>query len=283
MRILITGAGGQIGTELVQRFADHEVIATRHAELDVADREAVLAGVTGTQPDVILHAAAWTAVDACESDPDRAFAVNALGVRHVAEASRRAGAYLVMFSTDYVFDGTKDDPYQEWDQTNPNSVYGQSKLAGEFEAARWPHTAVLRISWVCGRHGANMAKTVLRLADTGSALRFVDDQRGNPTFAPDVADAVCRLVADRRPGLFHLTNQGSVSWYEFARAVMEAAGRDPDQVHPIATSDLDPPRPAPRPANSVLDNLAWRLSGLPLLPHFRESLEKLVAELLTDR
>jgi dTDP-4-dehydrorhamnose reductase len=282
VRVLVTGAGGQVGHELQQAFADHDVVAADHARLEVTEREAVLACVTATHPDAIVHAAAWTAVDACESDPERALAVNGLATRHVAEAARRVGAHLCYLSTDYVFDGTKPDPYTEWDDPNPPSMYGRSKLAGEREAAQNPDTTIVRLSWVCGRHGSNMVKTILRLAGEHEQLSFVDDQRGHPTFAEDAAPLIRRLVADRRPGLFHVTNQGAVTWYEFARAVLEAAGLDPGRVHPIATADLDPPRPAPRPANSVLDNLALRRSGIELLPHYRTSLDRLVAE-LTER
>ena len=279
MRILVTGAGGQVGHELVEAFADHEVTAMDHAALDVSDRDTVLAAITAYRPDAVLHSAAWTAVDACESDPDRAFAVNALGTRHIAEAARTVGARVCTFSTDYVFDGTKADPYVETDTTNPQSVYGRSKLAGELELADDPDALVLRISWVCGAHGSNMVKTILRLASEHDTLRFVDDQRGHPTFADDLAGMVRRLVVDERVGLFHVTNQGAVSWYEFAGAVLDAAGLDAARVEPITTADLDPPRPAPRPANSVLDNAALRLAGIPLLPHYRESLDRLVTTL----
>jgi dTDP-4-dehydrorhamnose reductase len=178
-----------------------------------------------------------------------------------------------------VFDGTKPSPYVEWDTPDPQSVYGRSKLASEHEAAAWTETTIVRISWVCGQHGSNMVKTILRLAGEHDTLRFVDDQRGHPTFADDAATVVRRLVVDRRPGCFHVTNQGAVSWYEFARAVLESAGADPDRVEPITTADLDPPRPAPRPANSVLDNAALRASGIPLLPDYRTALDRLVGTL----
>jgi len=279
LKVLVTGAGGQVGRELVTAFADHDVIACDHAALDVTARDAVLAAVTTVQPDAIVHAAAWTAVDACEADPARANAVNGLATRHVAEAAARVGAHLCYFSTDYVFDGSKPEPYVEWDEPNPKSAYGRSKLAGEREATLCPDTTIMRISWVCGQHGNNMVKTILRLAGEHETLRFVDDQRGHPTFADDAAAMARRLVVDRRPGLFHVTNQGDVSWFEFAQAVVESSGADPARVLPIATADLDPPRPAPRPANSVLDNAALRGSGLPPLPHYRESLDRLVATL----
>lgn len=279
MRVLITGAAGQMGRELAVAFSDHEVLATDHVTLDVTDRQAVLSTVMSFRPAAIIHAAAWTAVDACEADPDRAFGTNALATRHVAEAARRVGAHLTSFSTDYVFDGLKPSPYLEWDQPNPQSVYGRSKLAADQELASDPETTIVRISWVCSAHGSNMVRTILRLAAEHDTLRFVDDQRGHPTFADEAAGMIRRLVGERRTGLHHVTNQGVVSWYEFARAVLEAAGLDPDRVEPVATHDLVPVRAAPRPANSVLDNAALRLSGLPLLPHYRESLDRLVAEL----
>ncbi len=279
MRVLVTGAGGQLGRELVDAFAGagHEVVGVDHRRLDVGDRDAVLQSVDAVSPDVIVNAAAWTAVDACESDPDRAWRVNALGVRHLVEAARIVGAHVCHLSTDYVFDGTKAGPYTEWDATNPQSVYGRSKLGGEAEVG--PSATLVRTSWVCGRHGANMAKTVLRLAATHDELAFVDDQQGSPTEAADLAEAVVRLVTGRLPGTFHVTNQGSTTWFEFAQVVVASAGLDPARVRPVATVDLQPPRPAPRPANSVLDNAALRLMGLPLLPPWQESIRRLVAEL----
>jgi dTDP-4-dehydrorhamnose reductase len=279
VRVLITGADGQVGRELVEVFADHDVVACSHEDLDVTERDQVLGAITSLKPAAVIHAAAWTAVDACESDPERAFLVNAMAVRHVAEAARRVSAHLTYFSTDYVFDGTKTSPYVEWDRPAPRSVYGQSKHAGEQELAGDPDATIVRISWVCGQYGSNMVKTILRLAREEGPLRFVNDQRGRPTFAADAAVAVHRLVVDRRPGLFHVTNQGEVTWYDFACAVLEAAGDDPNRVRPVTTSELVPARPAPRPANSVLDTVALRLSGLPMLPHYRESLERLVAQL----
>jgi dTDP-4-dehydrorhamnose reductase len=282
MRILVTGAGGQLGQDLVRTCteAGDEVIACTSAQLDLGDRDSVAQAITGTAPDVVVNAGAWTAVDDCESEPDRAWRVNALGPRWVADAARRVGAHVVQVSTDYVFDGTKAGPYVEWDTPNPQSAYGRSKLGGEREVD--PSHAVVRTAWVCGAHGKNMVKTVLALADRPE-LAFVDDQRGCPTFTADLAAAIRRLAVLRLPGTFHVTNQGATTWYGFVRDVLELAGHDPDKVRPIATEDLDPPRPAPRPANSVLDNAALRLSGLPLLPDYRESLERLLVELGAGR
>jgi dTDP-4-dehydrorhamnose reductase len=280
VRLLITGAGGQLGHDLVDAFGSpggHDVHAYGHADLDVASRSDVLGAVESVKPDAIVHAGAWTAVDACEGDPDRAYQVNSLGTRHVADAARRVGARVCYVSTDYVFDGTKPEPYLEWDATNPLSVYGRSKLGGELELD--PDATIVRTSWVCGAHGGNMVKTILRLASEHDTLSFVDDQRGHPSFTADLAVMIRLLVTEQRPGVFHVTNQGAVSWFEFAQAVLEAAGHDPQRVSPIATADLQPARPAPRPANSVLDNAALRLSGIDLLPDYHEPLAKLVAEL----
>jgi dTDP-4-dehydrorhamnose reductase len=279
MRILITGAGGQLGQDLAAHCAavGDDVIETDRQRLDVGDRDAVHGAVAGARPDVVVNAAAWTAVDACEGDLSRAFRVNTLGPRWLAEASQRCGAHLVQISTDYVFDGTLERPYHEWDRVNPPSVYGQSKLAGEIEAGTG--ATVVRTSWVSGANGNNIVKTVLRLAAERPSLSFVDDQIGCPTFTADLAPMVRRLAVARRAGVYHVTNQGAVSWYEFVRDVVSAAGYDPDMVDPIATADLQPPRPAPRPANSVLDNVALRESGIPLLRHYREPLGELVEQL----
>lgn len=279
MRVLITGAGGQVGRELVNAFEvdGHVVAGHDHASLDITDRDAVRSTIVEFHPEAIVHSAAWTAVDACEGDPDRAFAVNAMGTRFVAEAARLVGAKVHYISTDYVFDGTKTSPYVEWDETNPQSVYGKSKLAGERELG--DDSTIIRTSWVCGFNGPNMVKTILRLASEHETLSFVDDQRGCPTFADDLASMIRRLVVDHRSGTFHVTNEGPVSWYEFAREVLRVSGQDPDRVKPVATSDLQPPRPAPRPANSVLDHAALRLSGIDTMDDFLIPLTRLVERL----
>jgi dTDP-4-dehydrorhamnose reductase len=290
---LITGAGGQLGCDLVMAFKDEagaagashrDVVAADHQALDVGSREAVLQVVDAVAPDIIVHAGAWTAVDACEGDPDRAYRVNALGTRHVAEAARLVCAHVVYVSTDYVFDGSSPDPYREWDATNPMSVYGRSKLGGERElTSLLPGATIVRTSWVCGANGGNMVKTVLRLATERPELAFVDDQHGCPTFTEDLAAMIVRLAVSRLPGLFHVTNHGPTTWYQFARDVIAAAGWDPAIVRPISTAELVPPRPAPRPANSVLDNAALRLQGITVLPDHHEPLERLVKQLMADR
>jgi len=279
MRVLVTGANGQLGRELLDvcAAAADEVLGCDVAAMDVTDRDQVLQVVAAYGPDAIVHAGAWTNVDGCETDPDRAYAVNAVGTRNVAEAARFVGARVCYVSTDYVFDGAGTRPYHEWDAVNPLSVYGRSKLGGE--AALGPEATVLRTSWVCGRYSRNFVKTILGRAADGHALTVVDDQWGCPTFADDLAGMIRSLVVARRPGLFHVTNQGATTWYQFARDAVEAAGLDVSLVTPITTSEMQPPRPAPRPANSVLDNAALRLSGVPLLPDHHEPLERLAKEL----
>ena len=278
MKFLITGANGQLGHELVRAAiaSGHEVTATSHETLDITVESEVKSAIRTAQPDVVIHAAAWTAVDACESDPEKAMLVNGTATKYVADAAHAMGAHMVYISTDYVFDGNKNSPYVEDDTPNPQSVYGASKLAGE--RALGPTDAIVRIAWVCGFYGANMVKTILKLAEQPQ-LKFVDDQRGNPTFADDAAAMIVRLAAEKRSGIWHVTNQGDVSWYEFAREVVMAAGFDANKVAPIKTHELQPPRPAKRPFNSVLNNGSLKDAEIELLPDFRVPLARLVRQL----
>ncbi len=280
MKVLVTGAAGQLGRDMAIRFAacGHEIVGVSRRDLNVARRDEVLGVVGAVQPDAVVNCAAYTAVDDCETNVDRAYAVNAVAVRNLAEAARRFDAHLCHVSTDYVFSGDKPEPYHEWDQPDPRSVYGASKLAGEQEAGE--AATVVRTSWLCGSHGANMVGTVLRLAAEDGPMRFVSDQRGSPSFTPDVAAVIERLCVDRRPGLYHVTNRGEASWYEFAREIMEAAGHDPGRIEPIATAELVPPRPAIRPVNSALENRALTLAGVESPGDFREPLRRLVAVLV---
>ena len=278
MKILITGANGQLGHELVRAAiaSGHKVTATSHETLDITKKSDVDAAIKAAQPDVVIHAAAWTAVDACESDPEKALLVNGTATKYIADAAHAVGAHVVYISTDYVFDGSKTSAYDEGDATNPQSVYGSSKLAGE--RALGATDAIVRISWVCGFYGGNMVKTILRLAEQPQ-LKFVDDQIGNPTFADDAAEMIVRIATEKRSGTWHVTNQGEVSWYEFAREVLIAGGFDADKVVPIKTHELQPPRPATRPFNSVLNNGSLKRAGIELLPDFRVPLARLVSQI----
>jgi dTDP-4-dehydrorhamnose reductase len=290
VRILVTGAAGMVGSDLVLA-ADAvgvDAVAVTREGLDLTDEGAAAALVAEVRPDVVVNCAAFTAVDRCESEPRLAHEVNEHGARRLARACASVGSRLVHLSTDYVFDGRLDRPYREDDEPNPQSVYGRSKLAGERAVAEVLGDAatVVRTSWVCGEHGGNMVATVLRLADRlppGEQLAFVDDQRGHPTFAADLAPALLALAAESPGGIVHLTNAGVVSWYGFVRHVLAATGRSPAEVdamvRPITTADLDPPRPAPRPANSVLANRRWTELGHEPLRHFSEPLAELVRRL----
>ena len=277
MKVLVTGAGGQLGSELVAAFADHDVVGLARADLDVSDEPAVVAAVRDHAPDLVVHAAAFTKVDACEADPDTAWRVNALGSWWVARACALADAALVALSTDYVFDGTATRPYTEFDPVHPLSVYGRTKEAGEqLVRQTLERHYVVRTSWVLGVHGSNFVKTMLRLGRERGEVRVVDDQTGSPTFAFDLAAAIRRLAVSGRHGTYHLTNSGSCTWFELAAATFAEAGLDV-ALTPTDTATFG--LPAPRPAYSVLDNLKARLTGLEPLPPWRDSLKRLVAEL----
>jgi dTDP-4-dehydrorhamnose reductase len=280
VKLLVTGAAGQLGREIVDvaQTRGLDVVAADRTVLDITDRDAVHRVVAEYRPDAIVHAAAWTAVDACEADPDKANRVNGTATADIVAAAREVGASVHVISTDYVFDGTKPAPYVETDAPNPQSAYGRSKLLSE-RSTDAQLDAVVRVSWLSGFHGANMVKTILRLAANPGPLRFVSDQIGHPTFADDAAAMIVRLVTERRVGIWHVTNQRAVSWYRFACEVLEAAGDDPSRVQPVLTSELTPPRPAKRPSNSVLDNARLRAEGIELLDDFRVPLERLVARL----
>ena len=274
-RVLVTGAGGQIGRELIEVLttAGYDVTAATSAVLDVADAVAVGEAVQAMHPDVVVNAAAWTDVDACEDDPVRAEQVNGAAVAHLVAAAADIGATVCQLSTDYVFDGRKAGPYREDDEVNPLSAYGRSKVTGE--RALRPDDLLVRTAWVSGRSGRNVVAAIRAAAAERHELCFVDDQRGSPTVAADLAGAILALIDARTEGTFHVTNQGEATWFDVAQAVMAGLGLDPGRVRPVATAELDPPRRAPRPANSVLDNAALRREGIALLPHWRERFEEL--------
>ena len=254
-RVLITGAGGQLGHALQEAFAGEDVLGLGHAGWDVTFPPPPLPFV----PDLVLHAAAWTDVDGAEDDPQGAAAVNVGGTQHAAEL----GAPLVVFSTDYVFDGRKPEPYVESDSPNPLSVYGRTKLHGE--AAAGEQAWIVRTSWLFGETGHNFVRTMLRAGAERDEVAVVDDQLGAPTYVGHLAAAVRELVA--LPfGVWHVAASGEATWADFAEAIFEEAGLR-CRVRRIGSEELG--RPAPRPANSVLRS---EKPGAPLLPHWREGL-----------
>jgi dTDP-4-dehydrorhamnose reductase len=284
MDVVVTGAGGQLGRELVGAWGDDEVAGLTRDELDVTDEGAVLATIAELAPEVVVNCAAWTAVDACEEEPERAHRVNALAPWWLARACRTVGARLVHVSTDYVFGG--DAPrrpdgtvrgWTEFDAVDPRSVYGRSKAAGEqLVRATLREHHIVRTAWVCGAYGRNFVTTMLELADRGGPVRVVDDQYGSPTFTADLAVALRQLAASDRHGTWHRTNAGHTSWYGLAAATFELAGRDVD-LGPQPSTALD--RPAPRPPWSVLDATHATAAGLRPLPPWRDGLRALLGEL----
>jgi dTDP-4-dehydrorhamnose reductase len=266
MKILITGAKGQLGLELnrqlVTRRADGEtveIVLTDLPELDIASQPQVTELLQGERPQVVLNCAAYTNVDGCEADEDAAFRINALGARNLAVAAAAVGAKMVQVSTDYVFDGANPAPRREYDQVNPQSVYGRSKLWGEqLVAATNPRHFIVRTAWLYGE-GNNFVRTMLRLATEREELQVVNDQIGSPTSTVDLTRCLLELIRTEAYGVYHATCEGRCSWYEFASKIMELTGRRV-KLTPITTEQLN--RPAPRPRFSVLDNFALRLIGL---------------------
>ena len=275
MRVLITGAAGMLGQDLVGASvgAGHVLAALPRAELDITDPDAVESAVRAARPDVVFNCAAYTNVDGCETNVETALAVNGEGAGNVARAGAGAGAWIVHVSSDYVFDGAKREPYAESDAPAPLSQYGRSKLAGEravAQAAPNGHT-IVRSSWLFGAHGPCFPSTILRLAGERDQLSVVDDQVGCPTFTAHLAGALLALGAERPVGVVHVAAAGQCSWYEFAEAIVEAAGVA-CEVRPGRTEDLG--RPAPRPAYSVLRS---ERAGAPSLPDWREGLAGFIA------
>lgn len=271
MRWLVTGAAGMLGRDVVAVLDGADVTALGRAGLDVTEAAAVDDAVRGH--DVVVNAAAWTDVDGAESAEAAATAVNGTGPANLAAACARHGARLVQVSTDYVFDGTASAPYPEDAPTAPRSAYGRSKLAGEQAVLSTLPDAgyVVRTAWLYGEHGRNFVATMARLAGERDTLDVVDDQRGQPTWSLDLAQRVVDLVrADAPAGVYHATNSGETTWFGLARAVFAQLGLDPERVRPTTTDKF--PRPAPRPAYSVLGHAGWERAGLPPLRPWDEAL-----------
>lgn len=290
-RIAVTGSKGQVATALAER-ASHEVeiVALARPAFSLEDRGSVLAGIEAARPDVIINAAAYTAVDKAESEEDLALRVNGEGAGYVAEAAAKVGVPLLHLSTDYVFDGTLDRPYREGDPTGPTGAYGRTKLVGEQRVAKeQPNSAILRTAWVYSPFGSNFVRTMLRLNESKEEVGVVADQRGNPTSALDIADALLTIASRIQDddsaslrGVFHMTGSGEATWAEFAEAIFANAhrrGRPLTRVKPIATADY--PTPARRPANSRLDSAKLHTAYGIALPDWRVSLAEVSARLLS--
>lgn len=273
MKWLVTGAGGQLGADLLARLAADDAVGLTRPDLDIADAAAVSALFAQVRPDIVINAAAYTAVDAAEADEDGAHSGNAVGPRNLAEASARSGARLIHLSTDYVFAGDGNAPYSVTAPTAPKTAYGRTKLAGErlvreaLPDASW----VVRTAWVYGATGKNFVKTMARLEKSRETLTVVDDQRGSPTWSADLADGLIALGrSEAVPGIYHCTNSGDTTWCGLARAVFEELGADPRRVHPITSAEFV--TPAPRPAYSVLSGAEWQAAGLPAMRNWRDAL-----------
>ena len=273
MRILLTGANGQLGQELQRVLCSEDVIPTCRPDYDLM-HPGLGDKLIAQRPDVVIHAASYTDVDGCERDPDRALRVNVEGTRRVAEGVARATARLVYISTDYVFDGKKAEPYTERDPVNPLNVYGRTKWMGEQEAlAACPEALVVRTSWLYGLHGKNFVKTILQLAATQQEIRVVNDQRGSPTYARDLAEVIAKLIQRHVSGVVHAGGAGECTWYDFAKAILHEAGSR-CRVVPISSAEAG--RLAVRPYYSVLSNARLSQYGL-ALPPWQDGLTRFMA------
>lgn len=272
MRIIVTGAKGQLGVELMNVLSHSNPILGMDLDNHDITHPHYIDYLSKFQPGLVLHAAAYTDVDGCENDPHKAFLVNAIGTRNVALACQKSKCAMMYISTDYVFDGAKKEPYDEYDFPNPLSVYGRSKLAGEqYVSTLLDRFYIVRTSWLYGPQGKNFVKTILNLAEKPDKLRVVDDQVGSPTYAPDLALAIAHIIRESWYGVYHVTNQGSVSWHGFAQEILRQKGIE-KEMEAISTKELG--RPAPRPANSVLRNYVLELTGLYRMRPWQEALEE---------
>jgi dTDP-4-dehydrorhamnose reductase len=279
LKILVTGGNGMLGRALLDCLApDHDVVTRDVDDMDIRDWSAVSSQILDLRPQVVIHAAAMTQVDDCETKRDDAFAVNALGSRNVAVACWKIDCPVLYVSTDYVFDGTKGEPYDEFDRPAPLSVYGQSKLAGEqWVRQHQPEHWIVRAAWSFGPGGSNFVRTIVEKGREQSRLEVVDDQVGSPTYTVDLASRLADLIETLPFGTYHLTNSGQASWYDLAAEALGAAGVETD-LGRIDTGRAG--RPAPRPGFSVLRNRCWELSGRPPLRDWREAVREYVSSFL---
>ena len=252
MKILLLGHKGMLGSDLLLKLnMEHEVVGMDKEEIDIVSAKECVNAIKNTEPNIVINAAAYTNVDACESAKEECFAVNAEAVKNIADACRNKNIRIIHFSTDYVFDGTAKHPYKEDDQCNPINAYGESKLAGErYLQSLADDYILIRTSWLYGVKGKNFVQTILEKAKTAPTLSVVDDQVGSPTYTKDLAAAVDLLISQNLKGIFHITNRGSCSWYQFSVKILQEEGIHDIDVTPIKSDQL--PRPAKRPAYSVL-------------------------------
>ncbi len=273
MKVLIIGAEGMLGHDLVDVLSKkHEISISTIYTLDITDINKTIEAVGKINPDIVIHAAAFTDVDGSQSQADLAYRVNSLGTRNVAVACKETDSALVYISTDYVFDGTKGSPYYEHDQTNPLGVYGKTKLLGEvYIRDLVSKFYIVRTSWLYGYHGPNFVTTMLKLAETHKHISVVGDQIGSPTYTVDLAKAIEKLIEKPVYGIYHITNSESCSWYEYAQLIFEIAGKEVD-LKPVTTKEFG--SPAPRPKFSVLENYNWKMEGFPAIRSYKEALKE---------
>lgn len=285
MKVLVTGSAGQLGQDVVLMLQQqgHEVLGCDRLEMDITDLDECVKVIGDFGPEVVIHCAAHTAVDAAESDIDAAYLINATGTRNVALAAEKAGAKLVYISTDYVFDGLGTQPYHEYDNTDPQSIYGKSKRAGEILAQSLSSKYfIVRTSWVYGKYGNNFVKTMLKLGQEKPLLQVVNDQKGSPTYTVDLTRFILELIQTEKYGVYHASNSGACTWYEFTGAIFAEAE---DILGLSFTAKLEPcgteqfPRPAPRPRNSVMEHLSIRTNGFEDIRHWRDGLRDFLLEL----
>ena len=279
MKIVVTGAGGQLGRAITAAYGGRDVVALTHRELDVSVERDVFAAMTDAEPTLVVHTAAWTDVDGCELDPDRAHQINALGAWWVARACAEVGAAMVHVSTDYVFGGggaSEGRPYSEFDPVEPINAYGWSKAAGEeLVRSALDRHFIVRTSWLCGPSGSNFVTTMLRLGGERREVTVVDDQIGSPTFTQDLASAIRELAATDRYGTYHRTNTGHCSWFDLAEAIFATAGLD---VLLSRGSSLDLGRAAVRPSWSVLSNAHAEGAGLRTMRRWEDGVRETILE-----
>ncbi|MFP4058942.1 MAG: dTDP-4-dehydrorhamnose reductase [Bacteroidota bacterium] len=273
MKIIVTGGNGQLGTELKiisAKAPRHEFLFTDIEDMDITNPDSIEKSFRNFSPDYIINCAGYTAVDKAEEEPDKAFLINRDAVKKLSEASKKYNARLIHISTDYIFDGKTNQPYSEDQQPHPLSVYGQSKWEGEQEVDITANGAVVRTSWLYSSFGQNFVKTIIRLAEQRDELKIVADQTGTPTYAGDLAEMLIHLLQHFRPGIFHYSNEGVATWYDFAHEIISLADLQ-CKIVPISTKEY--PLPAPRPHYSVMDKKKVKdYFGLPI-PYWRDSLQ----------